>query len=304
MSNTISIDIGYGHTKVMYQDKIVKFNSSICFANDVGDKYGEANVYEFEGSKYYVGKDAVNGDSFSTTDYKFIEKFAPLLIFYILEKFEKVNLEIPVIVNTGLSIGDWDKKDSFIERISNICVNNKTIKITPRLMPQGAGCVVDWVNNKNNKVYPDNITVIDIGFQTINFLNFADGIPQKRGMKSYTGHGVTSIIKPFMAFLENKFEVSFSEQEALKIFTKNKFIYNGKNQTEVINKISELKTQFVQKLFQSVLRDDKKQLALSDVVLIAGGGAYLLQDVKFPPNVKLTESPYEYANCRGYALSK
>ena len=70
----------------------------------------------------------------------------------------------------------------------------------------------------------------------------------------------------------------------------------------LVEKIMELKSQFVKKMFQSVLVNDKKTMAISDVVLIAGGGAYLLQDVPFPPNVEFVDSPYEFSNVRGYCL--
>ncbi len=56
-------------------------------------------------------------------------------------------------------------------------------------------------------------------------------------------------------------------------------------------------------MFQSVLRNDRKLMAMSDVVLIAGGGAYLLQDIPFPDNVQFVDSPFEFSNVRGYAIS-
>jgi hypothetical protein len=102
--------------------------------------------------------------------------------------------------------------------------------------------------------------------------------------------------------MENKFAVTFSEQEAIGVFVKGSFKYNGEEQPEVSEKITELKSQFVKKMFQSVLVSDKKLLAMSDVVLIAGGGAYLLQDIPFPPNVQFVEAPMEFSNCRGYLI--
>ena len=68
--NKIGIDIGYSSTKVLYNDKIVRFPSSVSYATDVGITYGNDNVYDFEGEKYYVGKEAVSEETFVTTDYK------------------------------------------------------------------------------------------------------------------------------------------------------------------------------------------------------------------------------------------
>ena len=302
MEDVIAIDLGYSSSKVAYKDKIAKFPTAISFATDIGAAYGEENIYEFEGDKYHVGKEAVDSEAFTTSEYKFLLKFAPLLIFHILSKFEKADLDEPIIVKTGLAIVDWGKKDEFIERISNIKVNDKTIEIIPQLIPQGAGCAVDWTHYNNNDEFPDKLTVIDIGNNTINLVHFEHGKPQRKNMKSYPGHGVSSIIKPFTSFMENKFAVTFSEQESTQTFDKGEFRYNGELQDEVTEKITELKSQFVKKIFQSVLVNDKKLLAMSDVVLIAGGGAYLLQDIPFPPNVEFVEAPMEFSNCRGYLL--
>jgi len=234
-------------------------------------------------------EEAADGEAFTTTEFKFLSKFAPLLIFHILSKFEKADLEKPIVVKTGLAVVDWHRKDEFIERISNIEVNGKHIEITPILIPQDGE-------------YPDRLSIIDIGYNTVGLLSFTEGKPQRKDMKSYPGHGVSSIIKPFTSFMENKFSVTFSEQEAIGVFVKGEFKYNGEVQTEVSEKIIELKGQFVKKMFQSVLVNDKKLLAMSDVVLIAGGGAYLLQDVPFPPNVQYVDAPYEFSNVRGYLL--
>jgi hypothetical protein len=88
----------------------------------------------------------------------------------------------------------------------------------------------------------------------------------------------------------------FSEAEALKIFTAGSFIFNGVQQEEITDIIIDLKRQFVQKLFKSVLTGEKKILSTSEVVVLAGGGCYLLEGIKFAPNVKFVSKPYEFAN--------
>ncbi len=298
MEDGISIDLGYNSAKVKYQDRVVKFPTAVSFASDTGVKYGDDEVYEFEGEKYYVGADATD-EAFSTLDYKFLYKFGPVLVYHILHRFKKHQLKTPIRVSTGLAIVDWDKKDEFKERLSKITVNGNTINLQVTIMPQGAGCAIDWTSE--NGGYPRKLSVIDIGYNTINLLGFTNGKPVKKDMKSYPGHGVSSIIKPFTAFMENTFKLNFSEQECSQIFLEGEFTFNGNSRADVSEQIQQLKKQFVTKLFKSILVQDTKQLALSDVVLVAGGGAYLLQDVAFPPNVKFVNSPYEYANVRGYS---
>ena len=302
MSTTmIGIDVGYSSTKVEFQGKVVKFPTAVSYASDVGIAYGEDNVYEFEGEKYYVGKEAVSEEAFVTTDYKFLYKFAPIIIYHILSKFDEVHKDKPIEVRTGLAIVDWTKKEEFSERIENFTVNGNDVTTQPILIPQGAGVAQDWIVN-NDEEFPDRLHVLDIGFNTINSLHFEAGKPSRAKTKTYPGHGVSSIIKPFTSYMENKYSMQFSEQEAIGIFIRGTFKYNGEEQLELADKVLELKSQFVKKLFQSVLVNDKKTMAISDVVLIAGGGAYLLQDVPFPPNVEFVDAPYEFSNVRGYCL--
>ncbi len=88
----------------------------------------------------------------------------------------------------------------------------------------------------------------------------------------------------------------FSDSEAQKIFLNGKFTFSGVERPEVTQKIIELKGQFVKRLFNSVLTSEKKLLATSEKVILAGGGCYLLEGINFPPNVEFTAKPYEFAN--------
>ncbi len=302
MSNEISIDIGYSSTKVEYNGKISKFPTAVSFYSDVGTAYGNNDIYAFEGQTYYVGSQAVSEEAFVTTDYKFLNKFAPVIIYHILGKFDHLPQDRPIILNTGLAVVDWGHKDEFIERISTFEVNGQKVSIQVKLIPQGAGVAADWVTNVNNNEYPEKLHILDIGYNTINSLHFTNGRPDKSKIKTYPGHGVSSIVKPFTSFMENTYGINFSEQETLSVFTKGTFKYNGEEQPSVVEKIEELKSKFVTKLFQSVLVNDKKIMAMSDKVLIAGGGAYLLQGTAFPPNVEFVTEPYEFSNVRGYSL--
>ena len=300
--NEISIDIGYSATKIEYQGKLAKFPTAVSFANNTGLSYGDDNVYQFEGDSYYVGSEATDSEAFVMNDYKMLAKFAPLLVYHVLKKFDDRAIDKPLRIKTGLAIVDWGNKNEFIERLSNITVNDETITTDASIIPQGAGCILEYVTNELNSEYPDRISTIDIGYNTINVVSFVEGRPIRKDIRAYPGHGVSSIIKPFTSYLENTYRVSFSEQEAIQIFIKNKFMYNGTNQEDVVAKIKELRGQFVKKLFNSVLVNDKKMLATSDVVLIAGGGALLLQDTAFPPNIVFSENPV-FANVRGYTVS-
>jgi len=300
----VGIDIGYSSTKIAFDGKLFKLPTAISFAVDLGLNYGEDEIYYFEGDKYRVGEVAVD-ESFTTTEYKFLFKFSPLIIYHVLVKLGLIQngvlqSGVQVEVRTGLALTDWSNKEEFIDRIKTISVNDFNVNITPVLIPQGAGVYYDYVDT--NKVTPSSASVIDLGYNTINFLHFQNGAPIRAKCKSFPNHGVVSIIRPLTNWLESTYSMKFTEQESIKILLDGKFMFNGEEQEAVTTMVHELKRNFVQKLFNSILVSEKKLLGLSEKVIIAGGGTYFLKDVNFPKNTVLTPEPHEFSNVRGYIL--
>lgn len=296
---SIYLDSGYSSLKGFHENEWYKIPTSISFLVNTGNKLGDSkNVYEFEGDTYSVGDKTIDENSFSTTDYKFKYKFEPLIIKHFRDVLKVGDDEIPELI-LSLALVDWGHKDELRDRCSKFEVNGKTIKNNIRIIPQGVGAYYDYVNNTNNRVIPSTAFVIEIGYNTINALYFEDGATNRSKSKGYPNHGVSSIIKPFTQYLENKFSMAFSEQEALKYFIRGKFIYNGELVQEVSDTIEDYKRQFVKRLFNSILVSDRKLISTSEVVIISGGGAYYLSDTVFPPNVKFVDKPYEFSNIRG-----
>lgn len=298
--NKISIDIGYSSSKILFNKQYYKVPTAISFANDCGIEFGESAVYEFEGEKYYVGELA-SDEAFVTTDYKFLYKFAPLIIFHI---FKKLGITGDINLNTGLALTDWGKREEFTERLKFLKVDGLTVATNVKVVgPQGSGAYNAYIaQNGLQATPPKSLCVIDIGYRTINFLYYERGEPIQTKMKGFPGHGVVSIMKTFGNYLESRYGMPFSEQEALKIFLDKEFSLGGENQEGIVETISELKNKFVQKLMNSVLVSEKKTLMMSEKVLIAGGGAYYIQDVQMPKNTVYNADPKEFSNVFGYSL--
>jgi len=293
----LAIDLGYSSTKIKFEGKLHKLPSAISFSTDLGIDYGDEDVCKYKGESYYVGEAAVGTESFTTTDFKFKMNFDPMIVYHILKKLNLLedakNKNIQLFLT--LALADWKHKEEYLKVFEKFEVDGIELGFTDcTLLPQGAGAYMGVVAQKG--VHPASAAVIEIGFNTINFLVYDAGQPKRAHSKGYSGHGVSSILRPFTSYLESTFSMPFSEAEALKIFTLGKFIFNGSEQPQVQEKIIELKSQFVKKLFNSVLTGEKKILATSETVIIAGGGCYLLEDVQFPPNVMLAQKPYEFAN--------
>jgi len=295
----IGIDIGYSSVKCEIQGKLYKFSTNISFGTDNSIDFGSDNFYEFENESYYIGENAA-AEAFTTTDYKFLYKFAPLIIYYVLKQ---LNVSGPITINTGLALTDWKEREDFVERIKTINVNNETITFEKiNIMPQGAGAFNQFVAYENQGNIPDSIVVLDIGYNTINLLYFVEGEPQRQSCRSYPGHGMSTLIKPLTNYIETEYSMNFSEQEVIKIFLKKKFIHNGTPQENIPEKIEDMINKFINKLINSVLVSEKKYIQTSEVVYICGGGSYYLKDGDNPPNIKFPTDNAEFVNVIGYSL--
>ena len=298
--NNISIDIGYSSSKILFNNQYYKVPTAISFANDCGIEFGESSVYDFEDERYYVGEQA-SDEAFTTTDYKFLYKFAPLIVFHI---FNKLGISGDINLNTGLALTDWAKREEFTQRLQFLKVNDSTVATNVKVVgPQGSGAYNTYIAQNNLQDNPPkSLCVIDIGYRTINFLYYERGEPIQTKMKGFPGHGVVSIMKTFSNYLESRYGMPFSEQEALKIFMDKEFSLGGVAQEGIVEYITDLKNKFVQKLMNSVLVSEKKTLMMADKVLIAGGGAYYIEDVPMPANTVYNTDPKEFSNVFGYSL--
>jgi plasmid segregation protein ParM len=299
----LGLDIGYSQTKISFNGKLFKLPTAISYAIDSGINYGSDEVYNYNGKVYRVGEIAVD-ESFTTTEYRFLKEFGPLILFHVLNKLNLIQngkLTTDIELRTGLSLADWEFVEEFKQTLSNFKVNDIEIKINKIfIIPQGAGVHYDWCHTNN--YVPSSDAIIDIGYNTINYLVFDNGTPLKPKCRSFPGHGVLGIVRPFTNWLESTYKMNFTEQEALKILMKEKFIYQGEEQQDVVKMINELKSNFITKLFNSILVSEKKTLSTSEKVIIAGGGAYFLENIALPKNATFPEKPYEFSNVRGYML--
>ena len=307
----IGFDFGYHGTKIRYKNKMVTFPSAIAFYNDTGLQISSSDkIYDFEGDRYLVGSGAASSQSFTTTEFKFLYKFMPLLVYYVLEKFEEVNKDKPIKIKSGLSIMDYSQENivKLKERLANFEVNGRKMSVEIDFTLQAFGIYKDFLKNHKEEVKIDDLkskmtTIIDIGSNSINVLNINNGAPIKEHSKGYPGSGTYSLINPLRHYLENKYGLPFNVQEATEILRDGSFMFNGVNQEDVAEYVKDAKEKFVKKLFQSILVENKKIFSMSRYVILSGGGAHLLRGSKFPPNVVYTVTDPIFSNVNGYYIS-
>jgi len=302
MANIIlPIDLGYSAGKMLFNNKIYKYQSSINYAGAVNLEYGDGTqVYEFEGEKYTVGQPSET--SFVTTNFEFITKFGPLMMYHATKLLGLDLKNNTIVFSTGLAISDWPRRQEFVERIASVKeINGEAVDFKiGSIIPQGAGVYYDFLND-NPEVAEQNVFVIDGGYNTVNTMSFKKGVPDRNKAAAHIGAGVSTIIKEFTKYMELTYNLPFSEQEALEKFIEKRFVYKGIEQKQVTEKIDELKKQFIQQLFKSILVSEQKLLNTSDVVIIGGGLAYFL-NVPMPSNARFVKDPYEFSNVRGYNI--
>ena len=304
----ISIDLGYGHTKVKCDGIEVKFPTAI---ERVRTQMIEINdTYSFEGKKYLVGEDALR-NAMLTRDYEFIYKYAPIIIAHAVKivglKLSDETLEI----HTGLSLYDLqnaptfdtncvNRKEEFRKRISKFVVDDIQYKNKVKLFAQGQG---SWFDYCTSYGVVDNgyDVVIDVGYRTNDVVIFKDGVPSKSNSNA-DDKGINEIVTELQIILNKKFDVVFTEQEIMTILKEKSIFILGveKDLTETIEVVIE---GFIESFFNSLKAKYGNILKIAKRVIISGGGAYILQDYKdeLPSNVVFSDAPMEFANVRGYS---
>jgi len=289
----ISIDIGYGDTKVFDGKNCFKFSSSVekQMENSADFESSDNRGYLFNGRNYLVGEGARHG-ALSTRGFNFLVKYAPLLIYHSLRE-AKADTSKPLSITTGLSIVNWSEKDSFLEAISEININNKILTPNIKLLAQGQGVFNDFKGDKDGL-----ICIVDIGYNTLDFLVFENKKP-RADLSFATKQGANKIITELQTKLQKRYGVDFSEQSVKDIFLKG-YILNFGEKIDLSDEISDAKDEYKEFIIDELKSRRIDLLQRANGVVFSGGGAYFLENSKLPNNATFSTSPYEYANVRGY----
>jgi plasmid segregation protein ParM len=300
----IAIDIGYGDIKICTEKNLIKFTNAISFAGNTTVEYSQSalEVFKFNDLEYLVGEQSLLNNPFITRDYKYLYEYAPLLVYKAL-KLSKIKPDDEIHLVTGLSIKDWAKAEEFGERLCNIYVNNEHYKISPdniKIVPQGKGIYLDY--KKHNDIKSSDFTaIIDIGYNTFDFLLFMNGKPVPN--KNYANTlGVNTLIQELQKLLTKEFpNSSFSEQECKEILM-TKHLRIGAKTHDLGNLIAKEIIKYSKIIYNEIQAKNGDLINKVDSIVISGGGAYLLKEINtniFDHQVFSSE-PFEYANVRGY----
>lgn len=297
----IAIDIGYGDTKVCVLVKgnleVFKFPSAVAKVKESQNNFGDDNIpdsYLFNGKRYFVGEKA-QYDAMSTRGYGFLSNYGTLIAYHAIIK-AGLDINEPIELITGLSIMNWDDADNFLELMQIIKVDDIILKPLVHLMPQGRGVLNDYEGDKSGMV-----CVVDIGYNTFDFLVFEDGLPRK-DISYAVPIGANRIITDLQAKVQRAFNTTISEQAAKKVFVE-KSVRNFGDIVDFSDEIQELKEEYCAFIMDELRMKSINVLRQSTAVILSGGGAYFLEGTELPTNTVFSQIPYEFGNVRGYFKS-
>lgn len=294
----IAIDIGYGDTKVCIEEngvlKTFKFPSAVAKVKASQSDFGNdamPDSYLFNGKRYFVGEKAQT-NAISTRGYGFLETYAPLIAYHAIIQ-AGLDTTKPIHIVTGLSIMNWSESDAFINIMQTINVDDVVIKPSIVLMAQGQGVLKDFDGNTDGMV-----CVVDIGYNTFDFLVFENNSPRKD--LSYADPiGANKIITDLQAVVRRSFNAPLTEQAAKEIFLTGT-VMNFGEEIDFTEEIQELKEEYNSFIMNELKTKSIEILRTASAVIFSGGGAYFLADTELPKNVVFSETPYEFGNVRGY----
>lgn len=294
----IAIDIGYGDVKVAYKDKYFKFSTAVARKREAFvemDNAVDSDVYDFNGNKFVVGDRAIS-TALPTRGVDFLLRYGPLLV-YVACKKAGVDTTKPIRIATGLSIMNWNERMKFYAALETIHVNGETI--TPEaiaIYAQGQGIL------KDSGITAQRVAVVDIGYNTLDFLYFENGVPNKEEMYATEG-GVNKIVTNIQSFISSNFSLQVSEQGSKIALLDRGFTVAGDFKS-LEGYIDDQIQQYSEDTL-AVILNKKRNLILSetDKVVFSGGGANYISskvDGWYEKLYVYSKQPFEFSNVRGY----
>ena len=303
--NILSVDLGYSGVKYYFKHKGKAFfgkNPTAVKKIDDEDIYDD-EVFEYNGSKYLIGEDAIDQDVNISLNAGTLIKNAPLLIYAILKLNNIEHKDLSLI--TGLSLKDFDDRGgALIEILKDFTVNNEQIKLDVSLLPQGRGIAYDYFSKKPQ----ENLALIlDIGYNTLDFIAMKKDKLSIRNSFANT-NGINIILNRLQYELDSQFDIKRTTTELNEAISANNKTL--KHRGEIIDfgdALKDITEDYIDNIKRNISKKDDI-LERADILILGGGGAYILRAISDEDlqkmfnfkNIVFVDEPYEFSNARGY----
>lgn len=300
------IDIGYGYTKVVYnEDKKFIFETTVEPYIPTEKVFGKMpEVININGNGYLVGPEAIPRWQV-TKDFVGSESYYAV-IGYCLNEIYKQDYNVKGIA-LGLPPALFNEK-----KISLLKYNLKQIefKTTKRYLnipeqiifiPQGVGAYIDFITNASKYTNKD-VIVIDVGYYTLDMVFIKDGKFISQASESYPS-GIELLLQRICSEFVSKHGEFINTKIAETLLQKNSFNFLGKeykfDTKEVLTKfyIPEIISKI--KEYSTFLKNNRFRIDTIEAIVVAGGGAIYLKDMI--ESVIVSPEP-QFANARGYKI--
>ena len=323
MEMVIGLDIGFGDVKAVtevYQNSgsgpdtsdRLKFPTAISYSKDgvIGD-LGISEEYEFNGRKYIVGDFAKQArDIFSTRNMDFLLMYAPLLAYKtLIQTSRSLELSKPDSINkqlcVGVPLGYYDRKNELKNRLVNFAVSNDNVQFEVEVRAQGQGILFDYMLDRQgrpiNERINQNLLIVDIGFNTVDVLGVIEGRPNKEWSDMVENSGICRICEEVQAYLKREIHFDLPEQIVKDVISSSRISLYG-NKKDVSVPVRKAKELYSDRLNQEIKTRWDPFLKRADKLIIAGGGAYYMDNLQeiYPRDFIYVPDEPEYCNARGF----
>ena len=294
----LSVDTGYSFIKYAYKDnkgdiRHDKFITAVApgESNDLG--IGEKSSVHFNKREYLIGEKALyKGNVLPTRSNDFLTTYSPLFLYKII-KGKKIS---PDLVTLSLSISEFKAKSKILQQIcENFIANGTVFSFKTKVFPQGLGI---WKYAGS----PDNAVILDIGFNTVDILSVIDGLPVPELSAGYTDMGVCEIASTVSEHISSNIVKSYvPEVSVVQVLAAGKFKYK-RQEYDISDLIEAKKEIYTKRIFDTISKSSKLKTVLDkiDTFIVAGGGAYFIDDnLKKSYGFIVPDKP-EYANVLGF----
>ena len=303
--NILSVDLGYSSLKFCYKLKNKQIVGKIPTAiQQLPENTKLTEYYEYDGKKFVVGDYAIRKGVELSLSVDDLIYYAPLLIYALIKEQDIDTKDLQLV--TGVSIKDLDIQTKLIEQLSNFTVNGENIKLVGTVLPQGRGIAYDFFKDEE---MPETTIVIDIGYHTLDFITLYDG-KMDLDDSFANSDGINIILQNLSSdLLSNKgIERSTSELNKMLSSGKTTISYKGA-EIDIKGNLKKAVLDYLNRI-KTLLgnRELTRTIERASLIIIGGGGAYLLQSVENEKisnvfqGAKITfcDEPYEFANAKGY----
>lgn len=294
MTQKIAADFGFGFCKFVCDGEVRIIPTAVAemqSADIIDGKIG----YKYNDQVYLVGTDAVR-NALPTRDYSYLERYAPLFLFYACESFG-LDLNQPIEVSTGLSLLEWRYIQQFAAKLSQFTVNNTTVnKIKIRATPQGKGAFL-LAKKQHPELNNQLVLLIDFGTYTCNTLFFDSG----RALVdecSATYNGMHLLIKAVRNYLNSQHGLNVGESDANKLMQLGYVNLLGEK-VDLTELIQIEAAKYFKRVIDTIINTHSELYKRVETIVCVGGGVNFAANNLTDKRILMLNSP-QLANVYGY----